>query len=462
MKPANMSKYSKQGPAMRKWLPAVVLIVGLMPGCERATRTVGSGQAPQTGMISKVELRDKLDRFESFFISTMKQTAEDIDAAGGTRRAERTNLQMQLRCVEALNAMMASDDSVIAFLDTWGLMTRLQIYFKEGPGKSIFGPQQGLAIAFIDASVNDIERIAQLFLSQEQFEESRKNINDFARQNPIGGSFANLVVYATKIKKEEVGVFLKTLSIPMAPIRAMEGMDNTAVAIQNIRDSVERFTDVAGQMPESTRWQMSILMDDFEESEMTQSLLKSLDDFSQSSAKLVEVLNAMPQQLRTELLTVLAESDQSQQQLQITIQTAAETAVQLEKTLGEFQKATLAVNETSAQAAEAAAAWQNASDSIQKLVSMFQNDTPRSPDAPPSFGMRDFDTMLLNAGQTADKMTQTITQLQQTMDSNTKNNVQQQMRFLVDHIAWRLFQLILVAFGVMLMYCFIKRKLKGT
>ncbi|MHC4854797.1 MAG: hypothetical protein ACYS72_00145, partial [Planctomycetota bacterium] len=281
---------------MKKYLIPVILIGYFLSGCGGGPKkTIGRGKAPKKGQISKVELRDELDRFEYLFISQMRQTADDIDAASGTRRTRRTNARMQARVIEALHAMMASDDAIIAFLDTWALLTRIELYYKGGPGASVHGDQQPQVIAFLDKVLEDYERIGRLFLADEQFEELKKNIYRFAVQHPVDGTYSNLVVFATHEKKEEVGVLMKTLSIPMAPIRAMEGVDNTATAIHNVRNSVERFTDVAEQLPESTRWQMAILMDDLEESEMTQSFLTSLNDFSQSSARLVEVLDSMPQ-----------------------------------------------------------------------------------------------------------------------------------------------------------------------
>jgi hypothetical protein len=259
-------------------------------------------------------------------------------------------------------------------------------------------------------------------------------------QHPIDGTYSNLIVFATQEKKEEVGVLMKTLSIPMAPIRALEGVDNTATAIHKVSNSVERFTDVAERMPESTRWQMSILIDDFEESEMTQSFLESLNDFSQSSTQLVKVLDTMPEQMRTELLTVLDESDQSQQQMQITLQNAVEVSAYAEKMLAQLDTTSQAINITAQQANDAGVAWENASDSIQELIGMFKSDKPKDPNAPPGFGMRDFDTMLLNAGQTADKVGTAVAQIQQTADAA---EIQKQLRSLIDHVMWRLFELVL-------------------
>ena len=98
------------------------------------------------------------------------------------------------------------------------------------------------------------------------------------------------------------------------------------------------------------------------------------------------------------------------------------------------------LNITAQQASDAGIAWKNASDSIQELIGMFKSDKPKDPDAPPGFGMRDFDTMLLNAGQTADKVGNAVAQIQQTVDAA---EIQKQLRSLIDHIIWRLFELVL-------------------
>ncbi len=425
---------------MKKCLVTAILMLVILSGCGGSKRTIGRSQAPKKGQISKEELRDELDRFEHLFISRMRQTADGMNEASGTRRSKRTSTRMQTKIVGALHAMTASDDSVVAFFDTWALVIRLHIYFEEGTGLSVHGDQRPQAIAFIEMVETDIERIARLFLTDKQFEELKINVYHFSRQHPIEGVYANLIVYATQEKKEEVGVLMKTLSIPMAPIRALEGVDNTATAIHKVSDSVDRFSDVAEQMPESTRWQMSILVDDFEESEMTQSFLESLNDFSQSSTRLVEILDTMPQQMRTELLTVLEESDQSQQQLQTTMQNAVEASAHVEKMLAQLNTTSQTLTITAQQASDAGVAWKNASDSIQELIGMFKSDKPKDPNAPPGFGMRDFDTMLLNAGQTADKVGNAVARIQQTVDAA---EMQKQLRSLIDHVMWRLFELVL-------------------
>jgi hypothetical protein len=427
---------------LTKLILLCTMVAGIIGCGSGSTKTVGRREVTRKGQLSKVELRDELERFEDFFVSTMTQTADEIDDTHETRRIRREGQQMRTRIIESLFAMTASDDSVVAFLDTWGLVIRLRIYLERGAGSHLYGKDQPDIVNFIKLAEKEIAHIGQLFLKPDQFEDAQRGLEEFARQHPITGIYSNLVVYATHEEPEEAGALMRTLSIPMAPIRAMEGVDNTATSIHNVSNSVEQFSDIVQQLPRSARWQMTILMDDFEESEMTQSFLKSVEDFSKSSTHLVEVLDAMPQQVRSELLTVLEESDQSQQQLQTTLQTAAEAAGRVEKMFAQLNTTSQALNITTQQASDAAVAWKNASDSIQELVSMFKGK-PRDPDAPPGFGMRDFDNLLLNAGQTADKVGNAVAQFQQTVDAAAKEEMQKQLRSLIDHVMWRLFELVL-------------------
>jgi hypothetical protein len=124
------------------------------------------------------------------------------------------------------------------------------------------------------------------------------------------------------------------------------------------------------------------------------------------------------------------------------LQTTAEAAGRVEKMFAQLNTTSQALNITTQQASDAAVAWKNASDSIQELVSMFKGK-PRDPDAPPGFGMRDFDNLLLNAGQTADKVGNAVAQFQQTIDAAAKEEMQKQLRSLIDHVMWRLFELVL-------------------
>ncbi|MHC5083226.1 MAG: hypothetical protein ACYTET_04725 [Planctomycetota bacterium] len=439
----------------------LLILVGLFifTGCGKKQRRTFRQQETLTfGKKTQEELRADLDRFENFFISRITETSDEINEASGSRRIERTTLQGRTRLVQAMRAMMEPEDPVVAFIETWGLVVRLRIYLEQGEGSKLYSDQQPIAVAFLLVCEAEMERIGHSFLDDKQFEDTKRNIYAFARQNPIKGVFSNTLVFATEEKKGEPSAFVSVISAPMAPFRAMEGVDKTADAIMRVRDTGERFTDTINQLPESTKWQMAMLIYDLEETQMTQRFLKSLEDFSASSNELVQTMNQMPTELRKEMVTLLQETEATQTQLQSTLKVTGDTSTQLIQTLEEFQKTTKAFDETADKTAKTAEAWKAASDSINDLVMLFKTKTPRGPDDPPPFTMRDFDGMLVNAGQTADRITGAVAQIEQSLETDVKTEIGKQLRSLIDLIAWRILQLLVALFVLMLAYRFIVKR----
>jgi hypothetical protein len=66
--------------------------------------------------------------------------------------------------------------------------------------------------------------------------------------------------------------------------------------------------------------------------------------------------------------------------------------------------------------------------------------------------------MILNIGQTADKINDTVVQLQNTMESEAKEQITQSLNASIDHMAKRIFQLLLIAFGLLLAWHFLTKK----
>ena len=86
--------------------------------------------------------------------------------------------------------------------------------------------------------------------TEEVFEENRKQVYSFARANPIRASFSNTIVFSTTLPEGKTSPFASLTSIPLAPFRAIEGVDRTATAVNRFSDKAARFTDVVEELPE--------------------------------------------------------------------------------------------------------------------------------------------------------------------------------------------------------------------
>ncbi len=348
-------------------LAATILTTSLpmLGGCgSKGIRTIGGGVTPTSGQISKEDLRNQLDKFSDFFKATFRQTSTELNERVPSKRTEKTTLQMRARMVQGLNAMLDQDDPIIAFIETWALCTRFRMYIEEGEGSSLYGDGQPIALNGARVLEAEIERIGRDFLRDDVLDMAKKNIIEFANASPIKGTFADVTIFATEAKKDQPNPFVSVIRLPMTPFRAMEGVDRTASAIHRFTDSTERFSDIVSELPESSRWQLQLLLYDLEETDMTKSFLSSLAQFSESSQRLSKSVDELPEQLRLEMSHFVQEIDNKQANLQTTLEQAEKTTVAVGGAVEKLQAAAASINTTAKGATETARAWESAAEAI--------------------------------------------------------------------------------------------------
>jgi hypothetical protein len=238
------------------------------------------------------------------------------------------------------------------------------MYLEEGEGSSLYGEGQAIALNGAKLLEMEIERIGHVFLKDDVLETAKKNIVEFANANPIKGTFSSITVFATEAKRDQANPFMSIMKIPMTPFRAMEGVDRTASAIHRFTDSTEHFSDIVSELPESSRWQLQLLLYDLEETDMTKSFLASLAQFSQSSQRLSKSVDELPQQLSKEMSQFVQDIDARQANLQKTLEQTEKTTAAISGALEKLETASVSVDATAKDASETARAWQSAAQVI--------------------------------------------------------------------------------------------------
>lgn len=380
-------------------LLAVSLLIA--NGCgSKQIRTLGGGVTPSNGQISKQDLRDRLDKFAEYFKAKFRQMSTNLNERVPSKRTEKTTLQMRARMTEALNTMLDQDDPIIAFIETWALCTRLRMYLEEGEGSTLYGEGQEIALNDAKLLETEIERTGRIFLKDDVLQAAKKNIVEFANANPIKGTFSGITVFATEAKKDQPNPFMSIAKIPMTPFRAIEGVDRTASAVHRFTDSTERFSDIVSELPESSRWQLQLLLYDLEETDMTKSFLASLAQFSESSQRLSKSVDELPQQLRQETSRFVQEVDSKQANLQKTLEQTEKTTVAITGALEKLQTASVSVDTAAKDAAETAKAWQSAAQVIGDVASEYYKKSDSS-DPNRSFDIKEWTTAAEKTSQAA-------------------------------------------------------------
>jgi methyl-accepting chemotaxis protein len=395
----------------------IALSVVLLTGCgPKDVRTIGSGLTPSDGQISQEDLRRQLDKFAEYFKARLRQMSSDLNERVPSKRTEKTTLQMRARMVQGLNVMLDQEDPVIAFIETWALCSRFRAYLEEGEGASLYGDGQKIAASYARLIEVEIERIGRAFLKDDVFQTTRKNINEFANANPIKGAFTGVVIFATEVQKDQANPFMSVIKIPMTPFRAIEGVDRTASAVNRFTDTAERFSDIVSELPESSRWQLQLLLYDLEETEMTKSFLASIAQFSESSSRLSKSVEELPKQLREELSQFIEETDEKQENLRKTLEQAEKTTLAITNALQQMDKTSGSLGVVAKDITQTTQAWESAAKTTGHVIQELNKRSEKA-DKTQSFDINAYRAAAEQTSQAANDISILLSEVEDLLES---------------------------------------------
>jgi hypothetical protein len=422
-------------------------------GCaENDVQTIRGADARLPSGISKDELRDALYSFNEFAITTIRQASNELDERLGSSRIRKTNLLWKIRMHHAFQTMLEIEDPVEAFVETWGLCVRLLAYLESGEGSTLYGEHQGIALEAARLNRGEIERIGRAFMTEDVFSETQSKVEAFAKAHPIRGMFSKLVVYAIETKAGEQNPFARVLTLPMAPFRAVEGVDRGAQAISRFRDTAERFTDIVEDFPESARWQLLLLLYDMGEMELVEAAMSNMTKFSQSSERLAEAAEKLPERLRKETSLLVEQIDAKQANLQVTLEKAEKSAAALERAAAKVGEAADSMQGVSKGIAETATAWEAAAESTTQLLEEYGKVAPPPDREEPSFKIEDYRQTAEATAMTAIELRGLVTELREMSEAGELSQYGSAARGLMNDVTWRLGGLVLTVFVLAALY----------
>ena len=322
--------------------------------------------------VSVDELQNQLDEFEELFTSRTKSAAAEIDRLSGDPKIMKMTLLWRSRAIAALHSVLEQPQPMVVLVDSWLLCTRLTNYIEAGEAANIFGDFQPIALEATKDIGAQIENIARKVLSEQLFDQTAKDLQNLALANPIQSGFTKTLMYSTQAKKDQPGLFESVVRIPLAPVRALEGVDRTSSAIYDFSTATRRMTEVMQELPESTRWQLLLSLYDLEETNMAKSFLNSLQNIAESSTKLSAVAEQLP--------ALLEDPNQSQEQIRQTLQQVNETTAQLRQLFDKAQQTASVFSKTARDVNLAAVSWANAAHATDEAIRRLKAQTAQSED----------------------------------------------------------------------------------
>lgn len=367
--------------------------------------------------LSKEELRAKLNSFADFFITEIKQASEELDGQLPTTKTRKLTLMWRLRASQALFSVLAQDDPMSAFVDAWTLCVRMSDFFEHGNGSEAFEGQQKIATATVSSIEGEAERIGRSLMDEAAFTRARTYIHSMAAKHPIRGAHSFSVVYASRVPEGEQNPLREVLALPMAPWRAIEGVDRGAMAMHRFTDTTERMTDIIELLPESMRWQLLLLLFEMEETDLVRTVLKNMDAFSNSSSRLAESAEKLPERLRVQAALLVDEIDQKQANLQETLNRAEKTATAVEKTVAQVDEAAQTIDQSAQTLTQTAQAWQATIKATEQMAQAFSRDGPPPETPPKPFNIQEYQATMEAATETAQQLHTLATEIREIVES---------------------------------------------
>jgi hypothetical protein len=290
-----------------------------------------------------------------------------------------------------------------SLVDGWVLCTQMREFFETGEAATAFGEHTHLAVEAMTEIEEDITRLASSVLPGDIFSKFQKGVSEFAREHPMRGAFGRESARPALAQASQSPSLSWVLDSSLAPLRAIGGLDQTAVAIHEVAGVADEIKTVASHLPEEIHWHAELLAYEIESKESVVSALKSFAALSASAESLSETARKLPAELRAQATAVLEDTEKTQNSLRETMKEAQSTLLTVDKTIK-------SADETSQNLSKAGKAWEDAIQTIWDMVNDLKGDPEEEPSQAPEEEGRPFD--ILDYAKTADEVADAGVKLQ--------------------------------------------------
>lgn len=337
--------------------------------------------------LSQEELSIELDAYSTRFGGLVSTAAEEIASATDDSAVRRRALLWNQRLPPAVNEAAFLGNPQRSYVRVLTIAVMMKRYLKIGDGSNLFGPSQPVAIDVATVLEADALAIGSRFLTPSELEGVRNEVEDLAARFPIQGTQFSLVRARQAVQAVPTSNALTyVISLPLAPFRALQGVDSGAAAIRDFNQTARRFATIAAALPETLRAEMQLLLLDAEELRAVRQGLSSFEQAAASAERASLAIERLPDDLRAaldqEIRSMLAES-------QGTVGEAARAVGQASQAVVDARALAAPLQETATQLREASVLWRE----------ILGPRTPRGPDQRP-FDVREWESAARTIGAT--------------------------------------------------------------
>jgi hypothetical protein len=123
--------------------------------------------------------------FAARLIFTVEQTADEIAAGTDDTHIQLNTLRWKIAVAGASDRAASQMAPTLGLLDTWALAVQMHDFLDAGPGSSLFGPQQPLAVRVAAGLAREAEDMARNIGPAQEFQHELRFVHDYAIAHPI-------------------------------------------------------------------------------------------------------------------------------------------------------------------------------------------------------------------------------------------------------------------------------------
>jgi hypothetical protein len=241
----------------------LLLLAGLLFASGCATmKSVTSAVVPDSdrpaSKLSEAELREKLAAFYVEFINAMELATATAAARTDDLTLRQRLVGARLRAVRTCRQAVFQRQPMAAFVDTWSGFIQLDLFLGTAEARNAFGEALPVMQETVHKLNGDLEALGALFMKSNRLAEAKQKLEEFARAHPFSGQTA--IVLPSSDDKVALPQLGWLFSIPLSPFRALEGVDQTAQAVQELTLVAQGFAQTANDMPRELAWQSELLL----------------------------------------------------------------------------------------------------------------------------------------------------------------------------------------------------------
>lgn len=441
---------------------ALLLLAMLLSGC--TTQRAGTGAKPAAkstvalGNISADALRAELSDFSSAAARAIASAADEIAVESTDIAIDRNTVLWKARVTPVIMRMAATHDPRQGLVNTWVYCARLHYYFLEGPGKTIFGPYQPVAVQTTDRVLSGAEGIASRLLSPEAFTETRDAVHKFARANAFTGMAVDQELRVVAEPPSSTGLFQSIVAMPLAPFTAVEGISDAVAAMNDLTMVAARMADIADTLPEEARWQGDLLLYDIQKIEPVMQALADFHKAADSMTAGIDLAKQLPADFEQRAEAVLDEMDKRQAGVQKTLLDVRAASDNLGTMLQEWRPIAFSLENASSSLTAAGNAWQGvvktAGETFGPLIAATPQGAPSVPGRP--FNINDYSDAAQHLQDAASQATTLLAQARLAMESTAVAanlaDVKSTSDAITDHAFLRAIEFVLLVFAIAFVY----------